>query len=98
MQQILDLWLDYWRDLMLIKAGCKDSIINIDFEDTLAKMAGDYSLAQIKSFINSLQAAKEQLRQNANPQLVLEVLMLNIPRKEGRRGQNTTAQFSVNYG
>lgn len=97
-QQILDLWLDYWRDLMLIKAGCKDGITNIDFEATLVKMAGDYSLAQIKSLINSLQAAKEQLRQNANPQLVLEVLMLSIPRKEGRRGQNTTAQFSVKYG
>jgi DNA polymerase-3 subunit delta' len=97
-QQILDLWLDYWRDLMLIKAGCQGGITNIDFADTLVKMAEDYSLTQITGLINSLQAAKEQLRQNANPQLVLEVLMLSIPRKEGRRGQNTTAQFSVKYG
>jgi DNA polymerase-3 subunit delta' len=97
-QQILDLWLDYWRDLMLVKAGCQDGITNIDFADTLVKMAEDYSLTQITGLINSLQAAKEQLRQNANPQLVLEVLMLSIPRKEGRHGQNTTAQFSVKYG
>ena len=80
-QEILDLWLDYWRDLLLIKAGCGDTITNADMLDTLVDQARGYSLVQIKSFINSLQAAEEQLRQNANPRLVLEVLMLSIPRR-----------------
>ena len=97
-RQILDLWLDYWRDLMLVKAGCNNAIINVDLEAELIKMAEDSSLAQIKTFINSLQAAKEQLGQNANPRLVLEVLMLSIPRKERRSGEKPAAQFSVNYG
>jgi len=96
--EILDLWLDYWRDLMLIKVGCNDDIINVDLEATLINMAKDYSLAQIKAVINSIQSAEEQLRQNANPRLVLEVLMLSIPRKEGRKGGKPTAQFSVKYG
>jgi len=83
-QEILDLWLDWWRDLMLVKVGCGDSITNVDFEAILVKMSGGYSLAQIRTFIDSIQAAGEQLRQNANPQLVLEVLMLSIPgRKYG---------------
>jgi DNA polymerase-3 subunit delta' len=83
-QEILDLWLDWWRDLMLVKAGCSDSITNIDSETILVKIAGGYTLARIRTFIGSIQAAGEQLRQNANPQLVLEVLMLNIPgRKYG---------------
>ena len=80
-QEILDLWLDYWRDLLLIKAGCGDTITNADMLATLVDQARGYSLVQIKSFINSLQAAEEQLRQNANPRLVLEVLMLSIPRR-----------------
>jgi len=80
-QEILDLWLDYWRDLLLIKAGCDDTITNADMLATLVDQAKGYSLVQIKSFINSLQAAEEQLRQNANPRLVLEVLMLSIPRR-----------------
>ena len=80
-QEILDLWLDYWRDLLLIKAGCGDTITNADMLATLVDQARGYSLVQIKSFINSLQAAEEQLGQNANPRLVLEVLMLNIPRR-----------------
>ena len=83
-QEILDLWLDWWRDLMLVKVGCSDSITNVDSETMLGKMAGGYSLAKIRAFIGSIQAAGEQLRQNANPQLVLEVLTLSIPgRKYG---------------
>jgi DNA polymerase-3 subunit delta' len=78
---VLDLWLDYWRDLLLIKAGCGDTITNADMSATLVDQARGYSLVQIKSFINSLRAAEEQLGQNANPRLVLEVLMLNIPRR-----------------
>ena len=70
--------------------SCNDFITNVDLEARLIDDARDYELAQIKAFINSIQAAGEQLRQNANPQLVLEVLMLNIPRrKEG---------ISVKYG
>jgi len=81
-QERLGLWLDWWRDLMLAKIGCGDTVTNIDRLATLTEMAKGYSLAQIKAFIDSIQAAREQLRQNANPQLVLEVLMLDIPRRK----------------
>jgi len=94
-QEVLDLWLDWWRDLMLVKVGCGDTITNVDLEARLVEMVRGYSLTQIKAFIDSIQAAGEQLRQNANPRLVLEVLMLDIPRKEGRSEQNVTA---LNYG
>lgn len=97
-QKILELWLDYWRDLILAKTGCGNEITNVDLEDKINKMTVDYSLTQIRTFINSLQAAEAQLKQNANPKLVLEVLMLSIPRKGRRSGENPTAQFSMNYG
>ncbi|MFC2010369.1 ATP-binding protein [Chloroflexota bacterium] len=75
----LDLWLDWWRDLLLVKAGSANNITNIDRADSLARMAAGFSLAQIRDVIENIRAAGEQLRQNANPQLVLEVLMLGIP-------------------
>jgi len=74
-----NLWLTWWRDLLFIKVGANDSIVNIDRVDSLAGMAGSFSLAQIRAFMRSIQAAGEQLRQNANASLVLEVLMLDIP-------------------
>jgi DNA polymerase-3 subunit delta' len=81
-QEILTLWLDWWRDLLLVKVGCNQFITNVDLEATLINDARDYELAQLKTFIDSIQTAVEQLRQNANPQLVLEVLMLGIPRRK----------------
>jgi len=89
-QEILALWLDWWRDLLLVKVGCNEAITNVGLEATLIDSARGYKLAQVKAFINSIQAAGEQLRQNANPQLVLEVLMLSIPRRK--------ESISVKYG
>jgi len=81
-QEVLDLWLDWWRDLLLAKVGCNEAITNVDRLATLIDSARGYTLAQIKAFINNIQATAEQLGQNANPQLVLEVLMLSIPRRK----------------
>jgi len=80
-QEILDLWLDWWRDLLLVKLGCGGAITNIDHQAMLVDLARGYNLAEVRAFINSIQAAGEQLRQNANPRLVLEVLMLSIPER-----------------
>jgi DNA polymerase-3 subunit delta' len=80
---VLDLWLDYWRDLLLAKLGCQDAIINTDRQGELAALAGRFRLADIKEFIKNIEAAAGQLRQNVNPKLALEVLMLDIPGTEG---------------
>jgi len=78
-QEILDLWLDWWRDLLLVKLGSGGTITNIDHEAMLVNVAGGYRLGQIRSVINGIQTTGGQLRQNANPRLVFEVLMLSIP-------------------
>ncbi len=77
--QRLDLYAHWWRDVLLVKTGNTESIINVDREDALVKIAGEYSLGQIHGFIKRIQTAGAQLRMNANPQLVMEVLMLNFP-------------------
>jgi len=97
-QERLDLWLGWWRDLLLVKVGCSGDITNVDRLAMLIDQARGYSLAQIKAFINNIRAAGEQLRQNANPQLVLEVLMLGIPEAERHGKVNRSAQSEVNYG
>ena len=92
--EVLDFWRECWRDLLLAKVGSSETITNIDMSGTIVDWAKGYSLAQIKNFIYSIQTAGEQLRQNANPRLVLEVLMLNMPRKEGRSKEIATV---LNY-
>ncbi len=83
-QEKLNLWLGWWRDLLLVKLGDSDDITSVDRLAILNDMARGYDVAQIRAFIDSLRAAGVQLRQNANPRLVLEVLMLDMP--ESGRG------------
>jgi DNA polymerase-3 subunit delta' len=78
---VLGLWRDWWRDLMLVKVGCGDAITNVDRSAQLTGMAAGYTLGQIRAFIENIRAAGEQLQLNANPQLALEVLMLSIPER-----------------
>jgi DNA polymerase-3 subunit delta' len=80
--QVFDLWLDWWRDLLLIKVDLSDLVTNVDLLDSLTNRAQDYTLPQIRRVIDSIQTTGEQLRQNVNPRLALEVLMLSIPAKE----------------
>jgi DNA polymerase-3 subunit delta' len=75
----LSLWLDWWRDLMLVRTGLVEKAANIDRMDVLSRMAQAYELTQIRSAIESILEAGEQLRLNANPRLALEVLMLELP-------------------
>ncbi|UCC17354.1 MAG: DNA polymerase III subunit delta' [Dehalococcoidales bacterium] len=75
----LDILLDLWRDMLLIKTGSTDNITNIDRIDELTRMAEGRSLSRIRNFIRSIQKANVELRQNANPRLVLEVLMIDVP-------------------
>ena len=80
----LKLWLDWWRDLLLARAGCADLITNVDRKETVTAFADRYSLSEIRSVIEAVRTALGQLEQNANARLVLEVLMLSIPNKGER--------------
>lgn len=97
-QAILDLWLEWWRDLLMVKVDRSDTVTNIDRLTTLFEMAKDYDLAQVRAFINNIRAAGDQLKQNANPRLVLEVLMVSLPEVEWHGGSSPAAQVEVKYG
>ncbi len=90
----LDLWLGWWRDLLLVKTGAAGAVTNIDYEASLSTQAQALSLDQITSAIRELGEAGARLRLNGNARLVLEVLMLHIPRKEERGGAQLAAQFA----
>ncbi len=95
-QERLNLWLDWWHDLLMGKGGSRAHITNVDQLTMLVDRAQGYHLVQIKDFINSIRAAGEQLKQNANPRLVLEVLMLSLPEGARRSQPSPAARVEVN--
>jgi len=80
-RRLLDLWLEYWHDLLLVKNRLRDAVANVDRRPTLEAMARGYRLAQVKAFIDGIRGAAEQLKLNANARLVFEVLMMDMPRQ-----------------
>lgn len=82
---VLNLWIDLWRDLLLIKTGLNEAITNIDIENELSKLAMGISLLDVRCVIDKIQEAMQNLRRNANPRLALEVLMMDIPSRKRER-------------
>jgi DNA polymerase-3 subunit delta' len=79
----LELWQGWWRDVLLVAAGCSEEVVHIDRRAELAGAAAHYRLADIHAFVARLDAAARQLRENVNPQLALENVMLHLPREKG---------------
>ena len=76
----LRLWLDWWRDLLLVKEGAADYVTNLSRDDTLTEMAGSMTSAEISYAITSVLETWEHLERNVNARLALEELMLVLPR------------------
>ncbi len=75
----LELWQNWWRDLLLVKNGAGQLATNADRVGRLQEGAGVYALEEIRRAIVSLREARRRLEQNVNPRLALEVLMLEMP-------------------
>ncbi|MCX8125708.1 MAG: DNA polymerase III subunit [Dehalococcoidia bacterium] len=77
--ELLKGWLGFWRDVLLVKNACDAGVVNIDYLATMSQLASSLSLAEIKRVVDQLNEAIDQIGRNANTQLVLEVLFLNLP-------------------
>ena len=76
----LDIWGCWWRDVMHVAAGAKTSITNADRSAEVHFAADQLTAADAARAIVSVRAAQSHLQSNANPRLVLEVLLLDLPR------------------
>jgi DNA polymerase-3 subunit delta' len=79
----LDLWRSWWRDVLLVAGGCPEAIVHVDRRDELGQAAARYGLPEIHAFVARLGAATQQLRENVNPQLALENVLLHLPGQAG---------------
>ena len=79
-QETLDLWIGWWRDVLLLAAEASAPLTNADRQSALRGHARRFGVEQSAAMIAALRSTSDQLRRNANPRLTLEVLMLNLPR------------------
>lgn len=75
----LELWQTWWRDVLLTATDCSEYVVCIDRQPDLATAARRYDLASIHGFAARIDATRQQLRENVNPQLAIENLLLHVP-------------------
>jgi DNA polymerase-3 subunit delta' len=82
----LDLWRDWWRDVLLVRAGLLEGredalppLTNVDALDKLALEGTKYNMADLIRFLVAIGETRRYLQENVNPYLALEVLMLELP-------------------
>jgi DNA polymerase-3 subunit delta' len=77
--ELLETWLGWWRDVLLIQNGDGSRITNVDREDAAREQAGRFTVEQAHSTLQAVRATARYLTQNVNARLALEVLLLNLP-------------------
>lgn len=76
---ILELWLLWWRDMLLAANNCLDLIVNVDMRGLIQKQAAKIGAAESQRMVRSILGTMEALEQNVNARIALEVLMLDLP-------------------
>ena len=76
---ILELWLLWWRDMVLAANNCLDLIVNVDMQSILQNQAAKVGAAESQRMVRAILGTMEALEQNVNARVALEVLMLDLP-------------------
>lgn len=77
--ELLEQWIGWWRDVLLIQNGEAARVTNVDRVENLREHAARFGLAEINRALQSLRATSQYITQNVNPRLAMEVLLLNLP-------------------
>lgn len=75
----IEIWLSFWRDVMLRTIGTSASVVNLDRQNEIAEIAAQMQTKQVYQNVAALERTLESLNRNVNPRLVIEVLMLDLP-------------------
>lgn len=79
MRQTLQVWVSYWRDVLLCVSEAAISIANIDQDDTITSLAKHLDLGRARRIVDEMELALRRLERNVNPRLLAEVLLLDLP-------------------
>ena len=76
---MLELWVVWWRDVLLLQSGCPDSCNNIDYIDKISALARSIPNEAVRRYLRTLQRIEGYLRHTVNVRMALEVLILSLP-------------------
>ncbi|MGD8813142.1 MAG: DNA polymerase III subunit delta' [Anaerolineales bacterium] len=76
---MLETWLAFWRDATHTHLGTDTSMNNPDRKEELMRISSRMGIQELLTALRATERTLEALDRNANPQLALEALMLDLP-------------------
>jgi DNA polymerase III subunit delta' len=77
------IWLSFFRDVLMVTSGEENAarkICNIDREEEIKMLSSTLSLPKARILVRDAERALGMLKQNVNARLLVEVLLLDLPR------------------
>jgi DNA polymerase-3 subunit delta' len=75
----LQVWLSFWRDVMLRAGGASAPLANPDREEQIESLAAHVDLRTAHRTVSALERTFDLLERNVNPRLATEVLLIDFP-------------------
>ena len=76
---LLDTWLSYWRDTLLLASGSQAPVTNYDHLEEMTQIAQQFGSEAAQKALEATRRTMSYLDKNANARLALEVLVLDYP-------------------
>ncbi len=81
----LDVWCDWWRDVLVTGAGHEDLALASERLDTLRAQAAQYGVAGAVEALTAIMGGRRHLEEHASPMLAMEAMLLELPLGRSRR-------------
>jgi DNA polymerase-3 subunit delta' len=78
--EVLQVWLSFWRDVLVVSIDAPIPLTNLDQEEEIIRLASQFSLNQSRQFLSRIEQTIFRLSRNINPRLAIEELLLDLPR------------------
>ena len=76
----LQVWLTFWRDVLICTSGMIGSITNVDYSSQIQKLVAATDLNKAHFHVNAIERTIEYIDHNVNVRLALEVLLMEFPK------------------
>ncbi|MBW7883074.1 MAG: DNA polymerase III subunit delta' [Caldilineaceae bacterium] len=76
---LIEVWMTWWRDVLLAQSGGGDACSNIDHEDRIAAHARAIDSETVREYVKTLTRIEGYLRHTVNVRLALDVVLLRLP-------------------
>jgi DNA polymerase-3 subunit delta' len=78
-RQTLELWREWWRDVLMAASGQPELVAETERLDTLRSQASQYGVAGAVRALQAITNGRRHLEEHASPTLALEAMLLELP-------------------